>query len=198
MFKRVLFLIFICCIASGCSKEENIDDKLLQSTESKQSSEKEYDTSVGEMTEEILKPNGDPDVLSEEFLSEPTPLNVKNELEYDKITVSLDKESYSLEDEVIKCTVKNGNVGKGFYYYYIPFIECYSENKWNRLSYYPPETQYDEQWYFCAIEGNDDIEYSTTITFDPQYVSDVLKEGKYRLVIFVGPNKYYVEFDLKK
>ena len=185
--REVLLLIIVCCLLVGCSKDK--DEKIIQTTSE--------DTTIDNNGDIVLKANKDPDVLSKEKLSF-TLLNVQTEMDYDNISISIEKELFSLEEnDAIKCKIINKNIGKGFYYYYIPFVEYYNNNEWVRLSYYPPETEYDEQWYFCAVEGNDNMEYSTITTFYPQYVREELVEGRYRLVVFVGTNKYYAEFNLK-
>lgn len=185
MLKKVICLIVVCFIVTGCSDK----DEILNSSSQEISST---------MSSDITKnPNIDPEILSSDFLLEPTPLDVQNEMNYDKIIVSLDKQEYSLENENVVCSITNQNVGAGFYYYYIPFVEYYNNNEWVRLSYYPPETEFDGQWYFCAIDGYENIEFSTAVKFEPEYVREELSKGKYRLVLFVGPNKYYAEFEFK-
>ena len=142
-------------------------------------------------------PNENPGGSIEEFVDNPSPLNVENEDMYNNISIKLDKELYNSQD-VVECTITNANKGKGFYYYYIPFVEYFNGEEWIRLSYYPSETEYEEQWYYCAVEGSDNLEYSTNITLDMKYIKEQLIDGKYRLLVFVGPNEYKAEFEIKE
>lgn len=191
--KSVLPIVIVVCVISGCKSNDKENRDLSENTLEDTSEKKQIMMNKDKNIDSV--PNKDPETMSADDLSSTSPIDVQNELEYDNMSVSLEKKSYSV-DEIIRCTITNGNVGKGFFYYYVPFIEYYNNEEWVRLSYYPPETQYDEQWYFCAIEGNDNKENSTVIMFDPQYVSETLKEGRYRLVIFMGQNKYYAEFSM--
>ena len=135
-------------------------------------------------------------IAKEDFPGQ-NPLNVPVETDYDNIKVELENNIYPLNFDKIKYTITDKNVGKGFYYYYIPFLEKQKDDKWIRLSYTPPETQYEEAWYFCAVEGNTTEPNSTTQYLIAKYINEDLTTGKYRLVLFVGPNEYTAEFELK-
>lgn len=124
-------------------------------------------------------------------------LDVDVETDYDHIKIELDNDIYPLDFDKIICKLTNENVGKGFYYYYIPFLEKQEDDEWIRLSYTPPEIRYDATWHFCAIEGNTTEPNSTLKYLHSEYINDDLEPGKYRIVIFVGPNEYTAEFELK-
>ena len=141
-------------------------------------------------------PNQNPTIASSDYYHRANAIGAENEIFYNNVELTAFEDSYSRSVDKIRCELKNKNAGKGFYYYYIPFLEYYANNEWIRLSYYPPESSYDEQWYFCAIENNNELEYSTWITVYPKYLEEKLIPGKYRVVQFVGPTVRYAEFEV--
>lgn len=141
-------------------------------------------------------PNPNPSVASTDYYHRANAIGVENEISYDSVVITTFEDSYSRLADKIRCELKNNNPGKGFYYYYIPFVEYFANDEWIRLSYYPPEAGYDEQWYYCAIENNSELEYSTWITLYPKYLEEKLIPGRYRIVQFVGPTVRYAEFEV--
>lgn len=123
-------------------------------------------------------------------------LDVCLESDYNHIFLRTMETTYQLDTENITCELINQNPGRGFYFYYIPFIEFYDGDRWVRLSYYPEETQWDEQWYLCAIE-NSDAPFSTRIVLQTKSIKENLVPGRYRIVQFVGPTKCYAEFEMR-
>ncbi len=79
-------------------------------------------------------------------LMEPEPQRIKEqdrglafemEQDYENIIVYTEHDSYMVGSEQIVYTIKNNNVGKGFYYYSIPHIEYFCHEEWIKLTYYP-------------------------------------------------------------
>lgn len=144
---------------------------------------------------QVKTPNKDPEPID---IATPVPLEFEMESDYGNIISKTELPIYSKDTEKIIYTITNNNVGKGFYYFSIPCIEYYDNNKWIRLTYYPPDyTQEAERWNICGIEGNNEIQYSCNGAFFPQSVSEGIGDGLYRLVIFVGDKKVYAEFKFK-
>jgi len=136
--------------------------------------------------------NADPPSID---IAETVPLDFEMETNYDNISVQTEFSTYPKDVEKIVYTITNHNIGKGFYYFSTPYIEYYAQDKWVRLAYYPPDyTEESNVWTICGIEGNREIEYSCNGIFYPQSVSAGIKEGQYRLVIFVGDTKVFSEF----
>ncbi len=101
------------------------------------------------------------------------------ETNYDNISVSTEMPTYSKDTEKIIYTITNHNIGKGFYYFSMPYIKYYDNEEWQHLAYYPPN--YSEEltgWNICGIEGNDKIEYSCNGIFYPQSISEGIKDGQ--------------------
>ena len=139
------------------------------------------------------KENPDPPSID---IVETVPLDFEMETDYDNISVETELTTYPKSTEEIIYTITNHNVGKGFYYFSIPYIEYYEQGKWVRLAYYPPN--YSEEagnWNICGIEGNREIEYSCNGVFYPQFISEGIKDGQYRMIIFVGDTKAFCEFE---
>lgn len=115
---------------------------------------------------------------------DPTPVNVMEtvslnfemETDYNNISVKTELLTYPKDTEKIVYTITNHNEGKGFYYFSIPYIEYYDQEKWTRLAYYPPN--YGEEsgrWNICGIEGNREMTYSCNGVFYPQSISEGIK-----------------------
>lgn len=123
-------------------------------------------------------------------------MDFEMETDYDNPSVKTEFLTYPGDTEKIVYTVTNHNKGKGFYYFSIPYIEYYDQEKWVRLAYYPPNyTEESGRWLICGIEGNADIPYSCSGVFYPQSVTGGIKAGKYRLIIFVGDKNVFSEFE---
>jgi hypothetical protein len=119
---------------------------------------------------------------------------VINETDYSNIKAYTEQDKYALDVKSIRCIITNENVGKGFYFFPAPFIEKLLENKWVRLDYQPAELSNLVSWAYCAVEGNTTKPNSTMLTFVPQYLTDGITRGSYRLVIFVGDKTIYAPF----
>ena len=201
---NLLLAIFIVTMQCACTKENTAEMNEIEhygsestatdETKSKNESEEDSKADIESSRNIPTAPNSDPELLSDEGYLRYNSIGVQNEEKYDNITVRTEKNTYNISETEIKCILTNENVGKGFYYYYFPMIEYKEDNEWIRLAYYPPESEYDEQWYFCAIEGNTTEPNSTITTLFTEYVGQEIIPGEYRLVLFIGPNKYYAEF----
>lgn len=142
-------------------------------------------------------PNTDPEPYKIPGSPESCPFDVILETDYSNITVETEFPSYSKDVDEISYTLTNNNVARGFYFYFMPYIEKYQFGEWVRLSYYPPEYENDaSKWHLCALEGNTTDKYSTLQYLDPEYVSPKMTKGKYRLVVFVGDQIAYAEFEI--
>ena len=143
-----------------------------------------------------IKPNPDPQPMSESEYEYSFP-DMPSETDYSNLVLTkTDGNISSLKTAQIVLDLKDQNKGKGFYFYYIPFIEFYQNGEWIRLSYYPIETQWDEQWYFAASEDDLDVEVSARIVVNTKYIMETLIPGKYRIAQFAGPTVVYCEFEM--
>lgn len=118
------------------------------------------------------------------------------ELDYSNIFCYADREEYSSDDEKITVTVKNKNKGKGFWVCSIANVERYSDGEWVRLNYFPASHEIPERWGFCAIEGRDDVCYSTVVSIWLDRLEDEWTAGDYRAVIYVGRETIYAPFKI--
>ena len=105
------------------------------------------------------------------------------ETKYDKIDIRLDYDSYYV-NSIIRIYISNGN-NKPFGYYPVPYVEKYNSTKdlWERLIYAPDEVYYASGWHTCF--GN------VTLRFNPYYMTEPLKSGEYRFIIFAGGKEFY-------
>ncbi len=122
--------------------------------------------------------------------------DVECELDYSNIICYTAEEEYSPDVEKITVTVENQNKGKGFYVCDIPNVERYSDGEWVRLNYYPAAHEIPERWWFCAIEGRSDINYSCNVSIWTDRLEDQWTEGEYRAVIYVGREIIYAPFKI--
>lgn len=168
VFLKMVMLIFLMSLLSGCSEKRKVESN----------------------------PNMDPEPID---ISASIPLDFEMETDYSNIILEMEH-TFSLEEvEIIECSIINLNVGKGFWYFHIPYIENYADGKWIRLSYYPNEYYNEEgRWYICGVEGNRTESNSCEVFLETQYISEEVKEGKYRIVVFVGNEKRYAEFEITK
>lgn len=117
--------------------------------------------------------------------------------DYSNIICYTDNESYPQDFEKIAITVKNQNVGKGFYLFSIPVIERKINDEWVRLNYMPEDyLRENNKWEFCGIEGEENIPYSTRVTIWADELKDDWTLGEYRAVIFVGKEVIYAPFTI--
>ena len=151
----------------------------------------------GGNTAQDLTPNQDPEP-SVPVDPEDVGLDFVLDTDYSAITVETEFPSYAKDTEEIRYTITNSHEGKGFYYFFIPYIEYYDSGSWTRLAYYPPEYyQENGRWCLCGIENSAEKNFSVSGRFCPEYISGEVKDGLYRLVIFVGDKKIYGPFELK-
>ena len=149
----------------------------------------------------VYSPNSNPDVPdpgSED--DDYTGLGLKNEIVFDRISVKLEKEKYSLSgDKEISCIVMNENPGHGFYMYPYPYIERLSDGgEWIRLcNKIVTRTEGLENFVYIAGTANaDNMVYCESGIL----IEDIVPEaavGHYRLVFFFPKNvTVYAEFDI--
>lgn len=122
-------------------------------------------------------------------------LDIEDEEEYDNFSFQLSVAEFDQnEDFEIECTIINNNVGKGFYYYQIPYVEYEEDGKWERLAYNPPQLLYEENWFYSGVEGNTLEPNEARIYFYKKYLDSEMKKGDFRLVLFVGQEVFYANF----
>lgn len=123
-------------------------------------------------------------------------IDVEIEEDYSNIIAFTEFESYTKEVKEINITIMNENVGKGFYFYMIPFIEKFENGQWVRMDYRPPTFQQEQQWAFCGVENNSTIKYSTMNIILTEYLNEPFEIGEYRVVNFVGKTVVYAPFQI--
>lgn len=217
MVKKILcittIMALLCC---GCGSVGVEEDELKDKTTK---TENETISIENETTEEITEeattekreylPNEAPEPVSGLWLTEDGgmfPNEIANETEYDNIVVEMDKTTYKLGTAKIIAYVKNLNVGKGFWAYHIPLLEYNDNGEWVRLRYYTESMRMGlemSEWLY-VMNGTKEGETVQTIchrapfVLFTEYVMDELVPGLYRLVMYVGPSKYYAEFTLEE
>lgn len=125
---------------------------------------------------------------------------IETEQDYSNIVCFTDKEKYSPSFEKIDITIKNNNIGKGFYIFTLPIVEKYENNEWERINYSPDSYNYEEGdlWAFCGEEERKDVSYSSCLTIWNKDLEGKWSEGEYRAVIYVGKEKIYAPFEIEK
>ena len=202
--KRYMFIVAISLLLGGCGQSQNKEAELTSDdvNESLDINETE------ETTEDKYPPNPDPEPLGEGvYVGKIEMQGIGNEEKYDNIRIEMEETTYKLGTEKIMCNITNENVGKGFWVYYVPLLEYKDNGEWKRLRYYTKSMKLcleTPKWYYVAnktagMEGFDTTkQHSTMSILFTKYVMDELVPGEYRLVLFVGPNKYYAEFTLEE
>ncbi len=141
--------------------------------------------------------NTNPDTSRLDSLLIHTELNIQTETDYGNIAAFTEHESYPLAVEIIFCTVRNNNPGKGFYRFDVPFVERLQDGAWVRLDYQPPGIQYSN-WVFCGKESKKSESQEAFLYFLPRYLQSKWTTGEYRLVVFAGKNTIYAPFAVTK
>ena len=213
----------IICVATAimllCAGCGNVDTKENESTNETTLKENELVSTESESTvlsteeptteERVYLPNEDPDQDLGEWLTEEGgmfPNEIANETEYDNMVVEMEKTTYKIGTAKIIGYVKNLNVGKGFWAYHIPLLEYNDNGEWVRMRYYTEDMRMGlemSEWCY-VMNGTKEGETVQTICHRAPFVLftdcvlDELVPGLYRLVMCVGPNKYYAEFTLEE
>ena len=170
-----LVLVVILVYATACASSEN--NNKLESTN---------DFEIDDILE-----NPDPEI---DFISG-MDLDIVDEKEYNNFSFELSTQEFiKNKDNQIVCKIINNNVGNGFYYYQILYIEFKNKGEWQRLAYYPPEIFYEGNWFYSGVEGNNTEPNTAEVYFEKENLKDELYEGQYRLVLFVGPKVFYANF----
>lgn len=139
--------------------------------------------------------NPDPPKITSENRSLHKLLLMEEDTSYDAIFVKVKEEAYSIDSEVISCIITNANIGKGFYYYEIPYIEQKKGDQWVRL-FNNSERIGVAQWLFCGTVDNTTIPNSCQVNIELSNVEPTITAGRYRFVIFTPENTLYAEFDI--
>lgn len=151
--------------------------------------------SCGEKENYIREGNPDPAPLSDGQRSMHVMMNAKEEDSYDVISAAAVESVYSLEAETVSCVLSDPNIGNGFYFYEIPYIEFYTaDDRWQRLYYDSDRLPY-AQWLLCYVDESSPS--SCVLTIQMNRVDFDFTPGKYRFVIFTAENVRYAEFELR-
>ncbi len=185
MNKFFLIFLIICCI-------------LLSSCDNKSSSSLETSSSINDV---VIFEQTNP--TTEMFETGYNDFLVDNEPEqdYSNIVCYTDFTEYPSTTEKIIITITNKNIGKGFYYNFIPYIEKKYNNEWIRLKYksdiYNNWMMTESNWWgYCCVEGDESIPYSCNITVKTNEFENQMEEGEYRAVVFVGKEVIYAYFNI--
>lgn len=136
--------------------------------------------------------NKDPELLSVEDRNIHQLLGISEDESYENIVIHSLKETYSTDDEKLTCVVTNENIGKGFYYYNIPFIEKNIDDNWVRLN----NTTSNPEWYFCGADDKS-VTNECHISTLFENIEPSLTNGEYRFVIFTAEKVLYTNFIIK-
>ena len=148
----------------------------------------------------LLMKNAAPPVFEEEKEVLHKVLHIDVDEKYDNIAAAALQESYSSETSEIVCELKNQNVGKGFYYFPIPFLEKYEDGNWTEI--YNGDSaakyQYGDGYALCGYADYvaDDKEFSTQLKIETKNLSPDLHAGHYRFKIYTAKSIVYAEFDV--
>jgi len=148
----------------------------------------------------LLMKNAAPPVFEEEKEVLHKVLHIDVDEKYDNIAAAALQESYSSDTSEIACELKNQNVGKGFYYFPIPFLEKYEDGNW--IEIYNGDSaakyQYGDGYALCGYADHvaDDKEFSTQLKIETKNLSPDLHAGHYRFKIYTAKSIVYAEFDV--
>lgn len=145
--------------------------------------------------EEMIVGNDDPAPITEKERSMHVILGMSEDTDYTNIHADSKEAEYTLDTEYVTCVLTNENVGKGFYYYSVPFIEAEKDGEWVRLLNDSEDVQY-AQWAFCGREGNTTEPNSCAVKTALSDITPEMTAGKYRFVVFTAENTLYAEFQL--
>ncbi|MBE5938848.1 MAG: hypothetical protein E7266_00485 [Lachnospiraceae bacterium] len=121
-------------------------------------------------------------------------INVSDTGEY--VSIYSEKEVYYTTDEYISCILKGTELGTGFYYYGIPYIEKYEDDTWIRLQHNSKNIAM-AQWCICAEEDGEDRYASCKLSVTLDNVSSRIDEGTYRFVVFFPDKVMYALFEMR-
>lgn len=194
----ILTIIIITLSLSGC-KSNSSDFESIQTPESTASTVNQSTTHPSHIPEgfDFKKPTPDPEPLDDVTAPDPTESNLVMETHYgDNIIFKMNQNEYSLDAEEVKGTVINTNPGVCFRFFRFPLLERYCDGNWVRLACYEPGIFFEEmRWLYALSSENPETEKGLVLDLSLKYVYEKLTPGKYRLVAFIGDQKYYAEFE---
>lgn len=118
---------------------------------------------------------------------------------YDNISAVSLESVYRTDATELICELKNANLGKGFYFFPLPFLEKYENDDWKQLYNGDPSIyyQYGDGYALCgAADHVTDKEFSTRVKIQTENLTPGLTEGHYRFKIYTAKNILYAEFDV--
>lgn len=121
------------------------------------------------------------------------------ESDYSNITAEILKETYTPEDDRASCDVTDNNPGKMFYIHQLTYLERLDGDTWVNIPYENKSVYMQEGgWAVCWIEGNYDKPNKTRASVCFDMLSEPMRTGSYRLVVFVGDTKLYAPFEYEE
>ncbi|MCR4670533.1 MAG: hypothetical protein K5643_05000 [Saccharofermentans sp.] len=180
----VFFSVILSCVSS-CSKRTSVEStKKIEYADSV--SQADIERRISQVSDEKIKSS-----LFDE---------IPCEKKYNRIVVNIKQSVYKIDEKHIECTVTNQNKGYGFWFCWLVFLEQETQTGWIPVEFKPGYLDANDDYYaFCAILDNPTIEYSTQVMIDTEkaFYEGQLKEGKYRLKIYVGKEIHYAEFEIQ-
>lgn len=122
-------------------------------------------------------------------------LDITPETDYGNIVAYSNEATYGIEQKNLMVTVKNNNVGKGFYLYSVPYLQVKKNNDWENIDY--SEEKFVCQWLYIGEEGNTDLPNYTILTVPTEILENKPETGNYRFVIFTKDTILYAEFTIQ-
>ena len=142
--------------------------------------------------------NEEPPPFDENKNSFHVTLGIVEDETYNNISATSLESVYSTDAKELICELKNSNLGKGFYYFPIPFLEKYKNGNWEQVYNGDPSIsyQYYDGYALCGLAYFvTDKEFSTRVTIQTKNLTG-LTEGHYRFKIYTAKNILYAEFDV--
>ncbi len=120
----------------------------------------------------------------------------KDEKNYDKMVIRLDKDVYSLsKDTVITGRMENQNPDHGFYCIPNGYIDKKVDGEWVRLAG-TQEDAYESQWAYCLRKDAETGYHYAEITKKIADIEPKATPGEYRMVMITALKPVYAEFTL--
>lgn len=122
-------------------------------------------------------------------------LEITPETDYGNIVAYSNEATYGIEQKNLMVTVKNNNVGKGFYLYSVPYLQVKKNNDWENMDY--SEEKFVCQWLYIGEEGNTDSPNYTILTVPTEILETKLETGNYRFIVFTRDTTLYAGFTIQ-
>ncbi|HZK22035.1 MAG TPA: hypothetical protein VFC76_07165 [Oscillospiraceae bacterium] len=120
-------------------------------------------------------------------------LDIVPENDYSHITAKPEFETYDIGTEKVRITVQNENPGKGFYMYFLPYLQFKDGDVWRNVKYSNPEIT---DWSFVGKENNTTEKNYTYVYIHTKYIEN-LKTGEYRVTYALKDGEVSTVFTFK-